>query len=169
MPTDPREHLLHWLRDAYAMEKQALEMCERQSERIETYPDLKARIAKHVTETKAQIGKLDQCFEILGETPSAVKGAVGWVMGNMQAAGGMLMPDEIIKGSMASYVFENLEIATYIVLQGAAEACDEPEIAAICAEICEQEQAMADWLKEHLAKTTQKFLALDATDKRARA
>lgn len=167
--TDPREHLLHWLRDAYAMEKQALEMCERQSERIENYPELKQRVAQHVMETKGQIARLDRCFEILGEKPSAVKSTIGWIMGNMQAAGGMLMPDEIIKGSMASYVFENLEIASYTVLIAAAEANGQHEIAKICGEILQQEVAMADWLRHHLSDTTRKFLDLDAANQRAKA
>jgi ferritin-like metal-binding protein YciE len=167
--TTPHEHLLHWLRDAYAMEKQALEMCERQSERIQTYPALKARIAQHVHETKGQIAKLDRCFEILGEKPSAVKSAGGWLMGNMQAVGGMLMPDEIIKGSIASYVFEHLEIASYTALIAAAEVDNQAEIAAICTEILAQEREMADWLASHFPATTEKFLQLDWIDKRARA
>jgi ferritin-like metal-binding protein YciE len=167
--SEPDTHLLHWLKDAYAMEKQALEMCERQSERIENYPELKSRILRHVDETKGQVARLDKCFEILGETPSVIKDAVGWTMGNMQAAGGMLMPDEIVKGSMASYVFENLEIASYTILIAAAEANNQPEIAKLCNEILVQEQEMADWLKAHLAETTQQYLYRDITDMKARA
>lgn len=167
--TDAREHLLHWLRDAYAMEKQAQEMCERQSERIETYPELKARITQHVEETKDQIRKLDRCFEILDETPSAVKSIFGWTMGNVQALGGMMMSDEIVKGSMSAYVFENMEIASYTILEAAANKAGQPEIARICAEICAQEQAMADWLKTHLASTATQFLQLDEANQRARA
>lgn len=166
--TEPREHLLHWLRDAYAMEKQALEMCERQSERIENYPELRQRIAQHVIETQDQIKKLDQCFTLLDEKPSAVKSAIGWTMGNMQAVGGMLTPDEIIKGSMASFVFENLEIASYTILIAAAEKAGEHQIAKICSDIRDQEQEMADWLKDHLPGTTAQFMQLDAADMRAR-
>ncbi|MEA3098203.1 MAG: hypothetical protein QOF74_2443 [Caballeronia mineralivorans] len=33
-----------------------------------------------------------------------------------QAAGGMAMSDEVVKGSITSYVFENLEIASYTSL-----------------------------------------------------
>ena len=167
--SEPREHLLHWLRDAYAMEKQALEMCQRQSERIENYPELKARITQHIDETKGQIARLDRCFAILGETPSMVKDAMGWTMGNMQAAGGMLAADEIVKGSMASYVFENLEIASYTILIAAAEADNQPEIAKLCREILVQEQDMADWLKVHLPDTTMQYMQRDAADMRARA
>lgn len=166
--TEPREHLLHWLRDAYAMEKQALEICERQAERIEHYPELQARIARHAEETKTQLSKLDQCFALLDEKPSAVKSAIGWTMGNMQAVTGMMAPDEIVKGSMASYVFENLEIASYTILIAAAEKAGEPEIARLCGEIRAQEQAMADWLEDHLPGTTVQYMQRDMSDMRAR-
>lgn len=166
--TKPREHLLHWLRDAYAMEKQALEMCERQAERIENYPELRQRISLHAIETKDQIKKLDQCFALLDEKPSAVKSVIGWTMGNVQAASGMLFSDEVVKGSMASYVFENLEIASYTILITAAEKANEPEIARICASIRDQEQEMADWLKDHLPGTTAQFIQRDVAEQRAR-
>ncbi|HEY8189081.1 MAG TPA: ferritin-like domain-containing protein, partial [Micavibrio sp.] len=126
--TEPREHLLHWLRDAYAMEKQALEMCERQSERIENYPELRERIARHAVETRGQLAKLDKCFALLDERPSAVKSAIGWTMGNVHAAGDILAHDGIVKGSMENFVFENLEIASYTILIAAAEKANEPEI-----------------------------------------
>lgn len=166
--SQPREHLLDWLRDAYAMELQALEMCQRQVERIENYPELRSRIAQHVSETKDQITKLDKCFSILDERPSAIKSAMGWTVGNLQAAGGVFMPDEIVKGSMASYVFENFEIAAYTILITAAEKANEPEIARICRAIREQEQDMADWLKDHLPGTTDMYMHRDSLDQRAK-
>lgn len=86
----------------------------------------------------------------------------------MQAASGMLFSDEIVKGSMASYVFENLEIASYTILIAAAEKAGEPEIARICAGIRDQEQEMADWLKDHLPGTTAEFIQRDVADQRAR-
>lgn len=161
------EHLVHWLKDAYAMEKQALEMCERQSERIENYPELKTRIIKHTEETKGQIERLNKCFSLLDETPSQIKDAIGWTMGNMQALGGMIMPDEIVKGSMASYIFENMEIASYKVLIATAEAAKQPLIAELCRENLEEEEAMPEWLSQHLPDTITQFIQRDISDMRA--
>ncbi len=166
--TTPRDHLIHWLRDAYAMETHALEMCQRQVERIKNYPELTERISQHVSETKDQISKLEECFRILDTNSSVFRNALGWTAGNMQAMSGMLASDEIVQGSMSSYVFEHMEISTYKVLIAAAEAANEPRIAELCASILEQEQAMADWLEEHLAATTSKFLERDMTDQPAR-
>lgn len=166
--TTPKEHLLHWLRDAYAMETQALEMCERQAERIENYPALKQRIAAHAEETKGQLKRLDQCFTLLDESSSTFKDAVGWTMGNLQAIGGMMTPDEIVKGSLASYTFENMEIASYKILIAAAETAGFPQIAALCQENLEEEEDMAAWLMEHIPATTAQFMQRDAHDVRAR-
>lgn len=168
MTTTPREHLLHWLRDAYAMEKQALEMCQRQSERIENYPDLKMRIARHVEETKGQIARLDKCFTLLDESSSTFKDAIGWTMGNLQAIGGMMTADEIVKGSLASYTFENMEIASYKILIAAAETAGQPAIAELCRENLQEEEDMADFLMEHLPATTAQFMERDARDVTAR-
>lgn len=44
----PQENLLDWLRDAHAMEQQAEKMLKAQSERLENYPQLKARIDEHI-------------------------------------------------------------------------------------------------------------------------
>ncbi|VEA60916.1 YciE [Salmonella enterica subsp. salamae] len=46
------EHYHDWLRDAHAMEKQAESMLESMASRIENYPDIKARIEQHISETK---------------------------------------------------------------------------------------------------------------------
>lgn len=48
---NPNEHLVDWLRDAYAMEKQAESMLKAQSSRLENYPELRQRIDQHLQET----------------------------------------------------------------------------------------------------------------------
>lgn len=162
MPSEPREHLVHWLRDAYAMEKHALELCAREAGRIENYPELKQRIAQHAEETKGQIARLDRCFSILGEAPSAVRSALSWFTGNAQAASGVFSAAEIVKGLIESYAFENLEIASYTALIAVAEAARQHEVARLCSETLHEEIAMAEWLKHHLAPTTRKFLDMDS-------
>ena len=53
------EHYHDWLRDAHAMEKQAESMLESMVSRIDNYPDVRARIEQHVSETKHQITVLE--------------------------------------------------------------------------------------------------------------
>lgn len=150
MTTEAREHLLDWLRDAHAMELQAESMLKAQAGRIENYPKLKMRIEQRL---------LEECIERLGGSTSAVKDTMGRIAAMGQAIGGMTASDEIVKGSMASYVFENMEIASYTTLIAAAGAIGDTRTQRACEQILEQEIAMSRWLLEHLPETTREFLA----------
>src|SRR5690606_31184649 len=161
--TDAREHLLDWLRDAHAMEQQAEQMLKAQAARIENYPALKARIEVHLEETLGQQALLEACITRLGSSPSVVKDTMGKVAAMGQAIGGMVASDEIVKGSMASYVFEHMEIASYRTLIAAAQALGDVETQRACEQILAQEEAMARWLQDHLPEVTQQFLVRDET------
>ncbi|AZE83501.1 Protein YciE [Pseudomonas orientalis] len=158
----PQENLLDWLRDAHAMEQQAEKMLKAQSERLEHYPKLKARIDEHIQETLGQQALIDECLSRLGGSSSTLKDIGGKLMAFGQAVGGSLMSDEVIKGAMAGYVFENMEIASYTVLIAAAQAAGDAETLAACEKILPQEIAMAQWLLEHLPELTQAFLERSA-------
>ncbi|MFJ5299139.1 ferritin-like domain-containing protein [Pseudomonas sp. NPDC088368] len=158
----PQENLLDWLRDAHAMEQQAEKMLKAQSERLEHYPKLKARIDLHLQETLGQQKLVDECITRLGGSSSTLKDMAGKLMAFGQALGGSMMSDEVIKGAMAGYVFENVEIATYTVLIAAAKAAGDTQTAAACEQILPQEEAMAQWLLAHLPELTEAFLARSA-------
>ncbi|MBA1201443.1 ferritin-like domain-containing protein [Pseudomonas capeferrum] len=158
-----QENLLDWLRDAHAMEQQAEKMLKAQSERLEHYPDLKARIDQHIQETLGQQKLIHECLTRLGGSSSTIKDMTGKLMAFGQAVGGSLMSDEVVKGAMAGYVFENVEVATYTVLIAAAEAAGDTQTKAACEQILPQEKAMAQWLLEHLPEITQAFLKRSET------
>jgi ferritin-like metal-binding protein YciE len=133
------------------MEKQAVEICQRQSERYgDSDPAIASRLAQHLQETHSQMAKLDRCFAILDEEPSVLRSSIGAIGGNLQAIAAMFADDNVIKAAMAAYVFEQLEISSYTVLIAAAETAGENDIARLCRAILVQEEAMADWLLEHL-------------------
>lgn len=158
----PQENLLDWLRDAHAMEQQAEKMLRAQSDRLEHYPKLKARIDQHIEETLSQQALVDGCLKRLGGSSSTIKDITGKLMAFGQAVGGSLMSDEVIKGAMAGYVFENVEIASYTVLIAAAEAAGDMETKGACETILPQEIAMAEWLLQHLPELTQAFIVRSA-------
>lgn len=158
----PKENLLDWLRDAHAMEQQAEKMLKAQSERLEHYPALKARIDEHIQETLGQQQLLDQCLSRYDASSSTLKDLAGKLMAFGQGVGGMTMSDEVVKGAMSGYVFENIEIAMYTVLIAAAIAAGDKETQAACEQILPQEEAMAQWLKDHLPEITQAFLERSA-------
>jgi ferritin-like metal-binding protein YciE len=156
------EHLLDWLRDAHAMEQQAEKMLSNMAERLEHYPALRHQIELHIEETHAQRQLLKGCLERLGHMPSATKDITGRLMAFGQSVTGMTMSDEVVKGTLSSYVFEQMEIATYTILIAAAEAAGDIETQRICELILPQEIAMATWLSEHMPEITFAFLSRDA-------
>jgi len=160
----PRAHLVNWLRDAHAMEQQAEQMLKSQASRIEHYPKVKARIEQHLEETRGQQRLLEGCLERLGSSPSAVKDTMGMMTALGQGISGMFASDEIVKGAMASYVFENMEIASYVTLIAAAREVGDAETQRVCEQILAQEEAMAQWVLDNLPEVTQAFLVRDATD-----
>ncbi|VEF11408.1 Domain of uncharacterised function (DUF892) [Pseudomonas fluorescens] len=165
----PQENLLDWLRDAHAMEQQAEQMLKAQSKRLEHYPQLKARIDQHIEETLDQQKLIDECLQRLGGEASTMKDLGGKLMAFGQAVGGSMMSDEVIKGAMSGYVFENMEIASYTVLIAAAQAAGDTQTQKVCEKILPQEVAMADWLLKHLPQLTEAFLVRSADpDKEAK-
>src|SRR5688500_5632218 len=114
--TDPKKHLIAWLRDAYAMEQKAIEILSRQTERIDNYPEIDQKLRMHLEETRWQAEKLDECLKKLASDTSMLNTGAGKITGNLPAIATMFAPDEIMKDTMASSVFEHMEIASYKIL-----------------------------------------------------
>ena len=159
------ERLIEWLRDAHAMEAQAESMLNKQASRIEHYPELKARIEQHITETQNQAKLIESCLQRYDKSYSGIKDLGGKMMAMGQALGGMMVNDEVVKGAQMGYVFENLEIASYKILIAAAEAVGDVQTKEVCERILVEEIAMADWLRDHLAELTQAYLTRAAEPK----
>ena len=152
------EHYHDWLRDAHAMEKQAESMLESMASRIDNYPDVRARIEQHINETKRQITLLEEILDRNDISRSVLKDSMSKMAALGQSIGGMFPSDEIVKGSISGYVFEQFEIACYTSLLAAAKkAGDTASIPAI-ETILAEEREMADWLIRHIPQTTEQFL-----------
>ncbi|MCJ8520115.1 ferritin-like metal-binding protein YciE [Pseudorhizobium tarimense] len=164
-----QDHYAHWLRDAHAMEEQAISMLSAQAKRIENYPLLEARIEQHLTETRGQEQALRTLLDKLPSgRSSALKDATGRLAAMLQGMTGALTQDEVVKGAMTSYAFEHFEIATYRVLIAAADELAETEAKAVFEQILQEETAMAAWLQDNLDDTTRLFLMRDERDLQAK-
>lgn len=155
------------LRDAHALENQALSMMNRQIERIEQYPEVAARLRAHVEETNGQIGRLEKILSSLDESHSSIKDMGASFMGNMAALGHTVAGDEILKNSFASFAFENFEAASYKSLITMAEAGGFNESVPLLQQSLREEQSMAQWLDEHLPEVTTRYMQLYATGAQA--
>lgn len=149
---------LGWLRDAHAMEKQALILIDTQIPRMNCFPEMKARLQKHRTETETQLLHIEKVLERHGSRASMVKDVAGSAMAGSQAVGGLFMSDVPVKGAQASFAFENYEIATYRTLIAAAEVCRDPAAIPVLERILEEEMQMADWLEGHVEQMSRRYM-----------
>lgn len=164
--TNPKDHVLSWLKDAHAAEEQAITMLSSLARRIENYPELKARIEQHVEETELQAKRVQECLRRLGSDTSTVKDAGTKLVGLGQGLSGMFTSDEVVKGVLASYTFEQMEIASYKILIAAARQMGDTETARVCEDILQEELSMAKWLEDNLEGLTEKFLELESKEGR---
>jgi ferritin-like metal-binding protein YciE len=159
---NPTQNLLDWLRDAHAMEQQAEEMLKAHLSLFEHYPELRIRIEEHLQETLSHKQLVEDCIGRLGGSPSTLKDVAAKLVAFAQVIGGIAMTDEVVKGAMCAYVFENVEIAAYTSLIAAAEVAGDAETKRICHEILAQELAMAQWLLVQLPEVTKTYLGRTA-------
>ena len=160
--SNPKERLVQWLRDAHAMEEQAETMMSGMIGRIENYPKLRDKLQQHLEETRQQAKRLEQCLGRLNGGTSTMKDAGGKMLAMGQAMSGIFAGDEIVKGSLANYTFEHMEIASYRILIATAKEAGDMETQRVCEENLREEEAMASWLQQNLPEVTQQFLTRDS-------
>lgn len=158
-----RDIFITGLKNAHAMENQALSIMKPQVKRIENYPDVAARLEEHIRETEGQISRLDEILTSLAEESSSLKDAALSFTGSMAALGHTVAGDEILKNSMANFAFEHFEIAAYKSLITIAELGGFAAMVDPLQANLDEEIAMAAWLEDNLRPTTIKFANLKET------
>ncbi len=151
-------HLMQWLRDAHAMERQAETMLTGMESRIEHYPHLRKRIAQHLKETQHQSQRLEEAIGRRGGSASAVKDTVASLTTMAQGLLGSMAGDEVVKGLLAGYTFEHYEIGSYRILIAAAAALGDIETTRILRENLREEEDMAQWLSSNIDPLTAEYL-----------
>lgn len=100
MADETREIFTTGLKNAHAMENQALSIMRPQVSRIERYPEVAARLREHIGETEEQLRRLDMLLEGLDESRSTIKDTALSMVGSVAAMGHTMAGDEIIKNSL---------------------------------------------------------------------
>jgi ferritin-like metal-binding protein YciE len=159
MATTATDHYHTWMRNAHALEKQALTLLDAQISRLgEDYPQVTARLRQHYAETESQIEKLQTLLDRRDTSSSFFKDVAAQMMGSTHALGSMMASDEVAKDGLMSYGFEQTEVASYLCLIEAARICGDDAAIPVYESIMAEEQAMADWLRAHLPELIQQFL-----------
>jgi ferritin-like metal-binding protein YciE len=162
VPERLRELFVVGLRNARALEHQALSIMTPQVTRIQNYPEVADRLRAHIDETNGQIGRLDEILGSLDESPSALKEAALSMSGAMAAIAHSFAGDEILKDSFANYAFENFEIASYKSLITMAEDGAFQSFVPLLQQTLTEEQQMAQWIDERLPAITRRYVELSA-------
>src|SRR3954465_15903055 len=95
-----RDIFIVGLRNTHGLEMQALQIMNRQVERLENYPEVEQALRKHIQETEGQRQRIDELLNQLAESPSTNKEAAMGFMGNMAAIAHAPADDEIIKNML---------------------------------------------------------------------
>jgi ferritin-like metal-binding protein YciE len=159
---DIRNIFITGLENAHALEKQAIQLMERQVERFENYPEMSDLLRRHITETEGQIRRLDEMLHSFGADRSILKDMATQFMANLAAAGHMPMADEVLKNTFANHAFENFEIASYKSLIVMAEASGNQKFIPGLQESLREEEKTAQAVYDMIEPITQKFLSRSA-------
>jgi ferritin-like metal-binding protein YciE len=141
--TDPRELLLHGLKDIYYVEKALVKTLPSLS-REATDRELRKGLDKHLGETKRQVTNLEKVFRSLGERPAAeqcpgfdgIKQEHDEFMREERPSGAVR--DIFLTGSAART--EHYEIAAYTGMIALAKAIGEKEAAELLDKNLKQEK-----------------------------
>jgi ferritin-like metal-binding protein YciE len=158
--TETRSIYITGLRNAHAMENQALSIMRPQVGRIENYPDVEQRLVRHIAETENQIRRLEQLLDAVGDDKSTLKDLALSVAGGLAALGHTAAPDEILKNAFANFAFENYEAAAYKSLIVLAGEVGETSAVAVLTQNLAEELAMAKWLDDNIGAVTLRYASL---------
>lgn len=165
---NPLHEIYHTgLRNLHALEMSAIELTQRQVERLENYPEMKARLVQHHTESQQQAKRLEDILQRHGTSPSAAKNAVLSAVGNAAAALHAPAPDEVLKNTFASFAFEHQEIAAYTSLIAMAEKVGDTASVPVLKQSLGEEQAMAKFIEAQIVPTTERYMTLTQSGAKA--
>lgn len=136
------ELLLHELKDLYSAEKQLTKMLPKVAKKA-TSPELREALETHLEETEGQIERLEQVFELLGETPKAVKckGMEGILEEGEETLKQKATPETLDAGIiMAAQKVEHYEIAAYGSLATWADMIGRKDVKKLLGETLDEEE-----------------------------
>lgn len=148
------------LKNAHAVEKQALSIMTPQVARIENYPEVADRLRLHIDETNQQIDRLDEILSGFDSSGSMLKDAALSLSGGMAAMAHTVAGDEILKNTFANYAFEHFEIASYRSLLVMAEDGRFAQAMPLLQQSLGEEESMAQWIAESLPMVTRRYTTL---------
>jgi ferritin-like metal-binding protein YciE len=122
--------LLHGLKDIYYAENRIVKSLPKLIEKA-TNRDLAKGLRDHLVETEKQVGRLDQVFKKLGQTPQGVKcPAIDGLISEADEVAGEVADKDVLDAAIvgAAQAVEHYEIARYGTLIAWADSLGHDEI-----------------------------------------
>jgi ferritin-like metal-binding protein YciE len=167
--TSARDIYLQGVRNAHGEETQTVQAIERQINRLEHYPELKALLQRQHSESQQQAQRLEQILGTHDTSTSAVKETVTGLVGSAAAAIHGAMSDEVLKNTFSNYAMTHHAIASYTSLIAMAEAAGDGQHVPLIRESLQEEEAMAKVMEAQIVPLTQRYMQLTETGETAKA
>jgi len=153
-----REELINWLNDAHAMERSNVKVLKGHIEDAHDFPELQSRLMQHLAETEQHAERIRTCIESIGGKVSRGKLSIGTLLGNLAGRSSSLYHDDVVKDTLSDSATEHFEVACYKSLIAAADRLGESRVAEVCKRNMEQDEAMANWIDDHVPEITNRFM-----------
>jgi ferritin-like metal-binding protein YciE len=138
-----RDQIVKYLRDAYALEAQAIQMLEA-GPKIAEFDDLARLFEEHLEESRGHQRLVETRLRELDATPSRIQ-AAAMRMSALNLGGFFkAQPDSPVKIAGFAYAFEALEVGAYELLARTARRAGDAATAAMAEQILANEQATAE-------------------------
>ena len=160
MTDDQRLLYVTALQNTHALELQALQIMERQVERLERYPEMEQLLRRHIKETHQHRTRLEEALDAVAETPSTLKEGVLGMMGNMAALAHAPAQDEVLKNAFANRAFENYEAAAYEALLVFTDAAGQSRFRSAFEQSLSDENRTAQAVADLVPLMTRRYIEL---------
>lgn len=155
------------LRNQHAVENQAIELLQRQVERLQNYPEMEARMRQHIEESQTQARRLEELLSHFDTSHSGFKDTMMSIMGNMAALAHTPAQDEVLKNTLANFAFEHYEMAAYTSLLTLADLANHAQARTALIASLNEEKQMAIWIGDHIEDTTRRYAERTARGEKA--
>ena len=149
MPEGPTQELLvGYIEDAHAMEQMSSTALTALIRSAPDLPEFQDPLTHHKEETERHIQRLAERLEAYGKSPSKLKDAGGILNAGIVGVLDKLRTDNAGRLARDGYTVEQLEIASYKMLERVASRCGDEKTAEVARQNRADEEAMAKKLDD---------------------
>jgi ferritin-like metal-binding protein YciE len=143
MPGTIDQQLTNALKQAHAIEKQAIQLLQK-APKIAGDTDIGAIYRAHLVQTQEHERYLSERLQARGSSPSVAQDIAMQATAVGLGSALQALPDTPVRLAAVAFAFENLEVATYRLIGRLAERAGDTETVSVAERILEQEEAAAE-------------------------